>query len=743
MGVQIILRGRQQHLFVKFRDEHTSIDEALGPANAAWKFYARKYAPLLPPTVTPQDYPATSAEVYGAVLRGGSLAGGGIPPGDGEAKLKMHLRTLAAASEALVAAQNDTTILENFYAKTEDILLPYLDSQHGTDIDASDHDIFTRLTKKYEDRFMEDMRALNCLDADVVTRVTEYVPQIVRFVEKIIGNDFAYTTSDGSVYFDIDAFERGGKSYARLEPWNRGDKDLQADGEGSLAKKSSEKRSDADFALWKSSKPGEPSWDSPWGKGRPGWHIECSVMASDVLGRTLDLHSGGIDLAFPHHDNELAQSEAYFAKDAPAAEADAAAHDHPHAHLAHDDHQWVNYFLHMGHLSIAGAKMSKSLKNFTTVRAALARAEWTPRSLRTVFLLGPWRDGIEITDELVRAGAAWEDRATNFFLNARRVARNHEHGLNVTRNGLPAAAAQERSSAAADDALLKAHADATREMHDALCDSFNTPRAMRVLAELIATYNATPKALVTDETTAVVAAWVTQMVRIFGLDDDSSSIISDPSIGWSGINIPAAAAPFVHPASALRDAVRAAAKAGALDTAALVALSQRDAAEARQPAAALPYAEVLTQFQSDVRGLARAGAPAKDYLALCDALRDVRLWALGIYLEDMQEDGQPALVRPLDRALVAAREEREARERERAAAKTRRDEDAKAKAEKGRLDPREMFTRSEEYGAWDEDGVPTADAQGVELPKSKAKKLRKAWETQRKAHEAWTAEQKA
>ena len=131
-----------------------------------------------------------------------------------------------------------------------------------------------------------------------------------------------------SVYFDIKAFEAANNSYARLEPWNRNDAELLADGEGALSKDATGKRSAADFALWKASKAGEPSWTSPWGDGRPGWHIECSAMASEKLGKQFDIHSGGIDLAFPHHDNELAQSEAYWNNE----------HDH--------QHQWVNYFLH-------------------------------------------------------------------------------------------------------------------------------------------------------------------------------------------------------------------------------------------------------------------------------------------------------------------------------------------------------------------------------------------------------------
>lgn len=170
------------------------------------------------------------------------------------------------------------------------------------------------------------MAKLRVLPPDIITRVSEYVPEIVAFVEKIIANGFAYE-DNGNVWFDVGAFEgakaKKGKGkeqndtadedwehvYAKLQPWSKGNRELLEEGEGSLTTGRSGKRSSADFALWKSGKPGEPTWPSPWGPGRPGWHIECSVMASEILGQQMDVHSGGVDLMFPHHDNEIAQSE--------------------------------------------------------------------------------------------------------------------------------------------------------------------------------------------------------------------------------------------------------------------------------------------------------------------------------------------------------------------------------------------------------------------------------------------------
>ncbi|RTG81200.1 cysteinyl-tRNA synthetase [Schistosoma bovis] len=188
-----------------------------------------------------------------------------------------------------------------------DAIADTLDSAYGASI--SDHQIFEVLARHFEKEYLVDMESLNIIPPSVLVRVTEYIDAIIKYVKQIIDNGFAYVAPSGSVYFDTNRFASSPMHfYAKLVPTAYGDTSQLESGEGELCI-TGEKKSPNDFALWKASKPGEPFWSSPWGKGRPGWHIECSVMASDILGDTLDIHSGGVDLKFPHHDNELAQSE--------------------------------------------------------------------------------------------------------------------------------------------------------------------------------------------------------------------------------------------------------------------------------------------------------------------------------------------------------------------------------------------------------------------------------------------------
>ncbi|KAL8935782.1 MAG: hypothetical protein Q9211_004514 [Gyalolechia sp. 1 TL-2023] len=699
---KIIVRGRQQHLLEEFRDasRRRGADSVHDTCLAALKAYLSKNLPLVPSDTTPEELSRLVEQHYSPFLEGKTLDGG--LAGDQEAKIKMHIKTVLAASEALVSLTKSSISADQFNHQVQDILLPYLDTLYGSTINASDHSIFTRLTKNFEDRFMEDVRALNCIDPDAVTRVTEYGQQIVDFVDKVEKNGFAYKTSDGSVYFDIEAFEAANNNYARLEPWNRNDRDLQADGEGALTKKSTEKRSEPDFALWKSSKPGEPSWPSPWGDGRPGWHIECSAMASDKLGSQIDIHSGGIDLAFPHHDNELAQSEAYWCD-----------------RSRHSPRQWVNYFMHMGHLSIHGSKMSKSLKNFTTIKEALGRGDWTPRGIRIVFLLGGWREGIEITEDLVKEGSAWEDKVNNFFIKMNDISDNQESTTTVK----------------AEQPVWKTLQQAKDDVFLALCDSFNTPSVMRVISELISEYNSADKNALTIEQTLQAARWLTSIVNTLGLN--GSATADDDTIGWSGIGIPEDAKPYLTTISRIRDTLRQQARSPEGLTSEKLKSASNTSPNSSSPgnAEAAPYQAVLSKLQHQISALADSEKLSKDVLQLCDRIRDVELWNLGIYLEDRPDD-QPALIRPVTKELRAAKAEQEAREQQKKKAKEEREKEAVAKADKGKLSHLDMF-RTAEYSAWDEEGLPLKDAAGEEITKSKGKKLRKDWERQKKLHEAW------
>jgi cysteinyl-tRNA synthetase len=579
-----------------------------------------------------------------------------------------------------------------------------LDEQGKSTIKGDDHAVFTKLTKEYEERFFKDMHDLNVLDPDELVRVTEYGTEIASFVKKIVDNKFAYKADDGSVYFDIKAFEASGYPYARLKPESRGDQELQADGEGALSQKTAGKKSDADFALWKSSKVGEPSWASEWGPGRPGWHIECSAMASERLGRKMDIHSGGIDLAFPHHDNELAQSEAFWE--------------------GGKQSQWVNYFLHMGHLSIQGSKMSKSLKNFTTIREALhVRKDWTSRSLRIVFLLGEWRKGIEITDDMVLEGRSWEDKVDNFFLNV-------TDGISTVQDQNPE-----------PSFMAEPLKTAQEKVHEALLRSFATKDAVYIISNLITIYNGADKTKFTLGDHQAPGIFVTQIVNVFGLNGTATKEDAAKSIGWSGLQLSSEAEMYVRPLSSVRDQLRQAAIAKSITPKKV----QDIVSHLPMPEGSMngrpqrpSYARALSDFRGSV--LAATGPDDgvdmnKQILALCDRVRDVDLWQLDIYLED-QENG-PARVRPVTEGLRAARREKEDRARQKEDGKAKREEEARERLMKGKTPPGEMFKppHSEEFSAWDAQGLPTAAKDGMPLAAARVKKLKKEQLLQSKAHE--------
>ncbi|KAL8855685.1 MAG: hypothetical protein Q9178_007696 [Gyalolechia marmorata] len=709
---KIIIRARQHYLFDEFIDpkrrrgtatvEETSV--------AAFETYLAKNLKLIPRTVAPEELPGQVQKHYGDVLNGKALQEAKISR-DEEEKTKMHIGTVRAAADAMrtLKGTSSATEDERFLGNVRDVIMPYLDSLYGSTFGASDHTISTKWAKKFEDRFMEDMQALNVLEPDVVTRVTEYVEKIIAFITQIRQRGFAYETSDKSVYFDIKAFEDARNSYARLEPWSRNNTDLQADGEGALTKKSTEKRSSADFALWKSSKEGEPSWESPWGLGRPGWHIECSAMASHKLGNQMDIHSGGIDLAFPHHDNELAQSEAYWCDQ----------------HYG-GQHQWVNYFIHMGHLSIQGAKMSKSLKNFITIRQELSReGGLDSRAMRIIFLLGGWKDGIEITEMLRKEASAWEDKMNNFFIKV----------LNM--NDTQAVNGSAKTVKASDQTPL---ARAKDKFHVALTDSFNTPLAMRVMSELVSEYISLEGSLVVSEQTMEVAHWLTQMVNMFGLN--GAAQVDSQSIGWSGVHIPDYAKPFLTLISKVRDHIRQQAQTGK----SVVVQDVTDVRDALQnhplpnTEETAPYQTALNSVLSLMTEIRGTGRTKEFLMSFADRIRDQDLWDLGIYLED-QPSSPVALIRPVTRELreVKIAEQAKKAKKSHGSVLSQGAAAPAAKEDKRAVDPCEMF-RTDEYSAWDDDGLPIKDSAGNELTKSKSKKLKKQWDHQKRLYDGWQAQ---
>ena len=227
--------------------------------------------------------------------------------------------------------------------------------------------------------YLQEMDALNALRAHLYPRASEGIPQIVEMTESLMEKGFAYE-AEGSVYYRVRRF----KDYGRLS--HRNLDDMLA---GARVKIDPTKEHAMDFALWKSQKPGEPTWDSPWGPGRPGWHIECSAMSISYLGETLDIHGGGQDLIFPHHENEIAQAESWTNK-AP----------------------FARFWIHNGMLQLGEDKMSKSLGNFVPVREALTK--FSPDALRLFFLGSHYRSPLVYGDELVAA----QERAAERLRNA-------------------------------------------------------------------------------------------------------------------------------------------------------------------------------------------------------------------------------------------------------------------------------------------------------------------------------------
>lgn len=289
-------------------------------------------------------------------------------------------------------------------------------------IDAKD------LAEQFIVEMHKDFDALNILRPDIEPKATENIPEIIELVQKLIDNGNAYVSGNGDVVFKIASFADYGKlSGQKLD-------ELQA---GARIEVEHTKENPLDFVLWKMSKPGEPAWESPWGLGRPGWHIECSAMNSRYLGHTFDIHGGGADLIFPHHENEIAQSCCAW----------------------HEN--YVNYWLHSGMVMINEEKMSKSLNNFFTIRDVLK--SYDAETIRFFLLSAQYRSPLNYTEE----------------------------NLEKARSGLNRLYTTMRDAPKVDDVSLPDEDEYTKKFCEYMDDDFNTPGASSVLFDLVRSINKT------------------------------------------------------------------------------------------------------------------------------------------------------------------------------------------------------------------------------------------------------------
>ncbi|WP_420848218.1 cysteine--tRNA ligase [Natranaerofaba carboxydovora] len=310
------------------------------------------------------------------------------------------------------------------------------------------------LADKFIEAYIEDARAIGIKDADYQPRATYHIEEIIDLINKLIEKGYAYESS-GDVFFDISNYKEYGKLCKQdLEELESGAR---------LSEEEKEKKKNSlDFVLWKANKPGEPHWDSPWGKGRPGWHIECSAMSMKYLGAPFDIHAGGSDLTFPHHENEIAQSEGATGK------------------------TFCNYWMHVGYLKFDDKKMSKSLGNFMTVREF--RKNYDPRILRLFLLSAHYRSPLNYTEELLEQSKSSVERLNNFYNNL----------LHANKTAKEADINEE------DEKIIKLIDEKEKEFENVMDDDFNTADALASVFTIVREVNSyitgkTPNKVVLDK----------------------------------------------------------------------------------------------------------------------------------------------------------------------------------------------------------------------------------------------------
>ena len=335
------------------------------------------------------------------------------------------------------------------------------------------------VAEEYTKAFIDDMHAVNVKDPTVRPKATQEIDTMIALVQKLIDTGHAYATEDGDVYFSVRSFNSYGSLSGRnVDEMEAGHRELRTEGI------EDRKNDPLDFAVWKAAKPGEPSWTSPWGEGRPGWHIECSCMSKKYLGLPFDIHGGGADLVFPHHENERAQSEAA------------------------DGVEFAHHWMHGGMLQINGEKMSKSLNNFFLLRDILETVD--PAVLRFLMLQTHYRSPLDFSDERVdEAGVALE-RVRNAVKNLDWAADNATGDQSVL-------------DGAEVDQLVRGM---RMNFIVSMDDDFNSPKALGQLFDFVASANAlvAGKTLSADDAALVrkVRELIVELMGVFGVDLESS-----------------------------------------------------------------------------------------------------------------------------------------------------------------------------------------------------------------------------
>lgn len=343
--------------------------------------------------------------------------------------------------------------------------------QNFTDVDdkiiarsASEGVSAYEIADRYAREFLIEMDHLGILPADIYPRVSSEMPAIVAMIQTLIDDEHAYAAANGDVYFDASSAE----GYGRLS--GRSFEEAQTQEPPSAFK-----RAPVDFALWKSAKPGEPAWNSPWGSGRPGWHIECSAMASRHLGDQVDIHGGGTDLIFPHHENEIAQSEA-----------------------ACGARPFARYWLHNGLLQLGDEKMSKSLGNIVSIKDYLAAHE--PEALRLFVLSSHYRRPVTLSDDSIAAAEAGLARLRGALRPARPDA------------GVVADAELDGASERLSAAVATTRAEFDRQLDD----DFGTPGAIAALFDLVTEINRARAAGVAGDDLSAAQDSLTELAGVLG-----------------------------------------------------------------------------------------------------------------------------------------------------------------------------------------------------------------------------------